>query len=185
MRLKILASALAISALATAQGAQAQKACVEPADLSDSVTYALPVAYDAAMRTCAGVYAADGFMRTGGPAFVDRFRSKQDAAWPGAFRLLKTFMASDDEGSDADAAMNAMIASLPEENLRPFVDGLVGQMIGAEIKPDTCAKIERGMALIAPLPAENVSGLVTFIAEMAGLDEPPICGVTPRQATGQ
>lgn len=184
MRLKVLASALAFSALATAQGAQARQACVEPADLSDSVTYALPLAYDAAMRQCAREYATNGFMRTQGPAFVDRFRVKQDAAWPGAFRLLRAFMASDN-GDESDAAMNAMIASLPEENLRPFVDGLVAQMIGSEIKPDTCGKIERGMALLAPLPAENVSGLVTFVAEMAELDEPPICGVARKPVVGR
>lgn len=181
MKLKLLASALAFSALATAQGAQAQQACVEPADLTDGITYAVPLAFDAAMRNCGGEYSATGFMRTGGAAFADRFRVKQNEAWPGALRLIKTFMSSGQ--GDSDAAMNAMIASLPEESLRPFVDGLVTEMIGQEITADACEKIERGMALLAPLPAENVAGLVTFVAELAELDDPQICGVTPKVRT--
>jgi hypothetical protein len=75
-----------------------------------------------------------------------------------------------------------MIAALPEESLRPFVDGLVGQMIAGEIKPDSCGKIERGLELLAPLPPENVAGLFAFIAELTELKNPPICGANPPAA---
>jgi hypothetical protein len=56
------------------------------------------------------------------------------------------------------------------------VDGLVGQMIAKEIKGDSCGKIERGLELVAPLPAENIGGLFAFVAELADLKNPPICG---------
>jgi len=177
----VVAPALAVLALATATTAQAQQqACVAPADLGDTVIYAMPIAYDAVSTACARQLKADGFIARGGDAFIDGFRARQDAAWPGAFRLLKTFMAMDSAGKGgAEADITAMIAALPEESLRPFVDGLVGQMIAEEIKPDNCGKIERGLELLSPLPTDNVADLVAFVVELAEVKNPPICAALP------
>jgi hypothetical protein len=177
MILRFLAPSFAFVALASAQTAQAQQqACVAADDLGDAVVYTMPIAFDAARNACAERLSRDGFMARGGDAFVADFRSRQDAAWPGAFRLIKAFMA--DEGKDAEAAgpdITAIITALPEDSLRPFVDGLVGQMIADEIKPDSCGAIERGLELLSPLPSDNVGGLIAFIAEMADLKNPSIC----------
>ena len=172
-----IAPALGLIALGTAQTAAAQQqTCVRAADLGDAVVYAMPIAYDAMRNACANRLARDGFIATKGDAFVGNFRTRQNAAWPGAFRLLKVFMASDTAGATGSGSdMVAMISSLPEESLRPFVDGLIGQMIAGEIKGDDCGKIERGVELISPLPTDNVGGLFAFIAEMADLKNPEIC----------
>lgn len=178
MNHRMIAPALALAALASAQAAQAQQqACVNSADLSDAVVYAMPIAYDAARTTCANRLSNRGFMATRGESYIAPFRAGQGKAWPGAFRFLKTFMTSDaagEGGSQADMA--AMLTAMPEESLRPFVDALVGQMIAAEIKGEDCAKIERGVELLSPLPTENVGGLIAFLAELTDLDNPPICG---------
>lgn len=175
MNKQIIAPAFAFAALVTAQTAQAQQpACVAATDLGDAVVYAMPIAFDAAQNACANRWSRDGFAAREGEAFVANFRVGQARAWPGAFRLLKTFM-NDKQNAGEDAEITAMITALPEESLRPFVDGLVGQMIAGEIKGDSCAKIERGLELIAPLPTENVAGLFAFIAELADLKNPPIC----------
>jgi hypothetical protein len=171
----MIAPALALAALATAQTAQAQaQACVNPADLSDAVVYALPLAFDAAGSACANRLSDDGFMATRGEDYIAQFRAKQDTAWPGAFRFLKTFM-NKDGGSGNEDQMGAMLSSMPEDALRPFVDALVGQMLAAEIKGDTCPKIERGIELLSPLPSENIGGLIAFMAELADLKNPPVC----------
>lgn len=176
MNSRFLAPALALAALASAQTAQAQQqACVASDDLGDAVVYALPIAFDAAQNACANRLSKNGFMATQGEAFIAKFRAGQDKAWPGAFRLIKTFLAKEG-GEGEDAQINAMITSLPDDALRPFVDGLAGQMIADEIKGDSCTKIERGLELIAPLPTDNVGDLVAFIAELADLKNPPICG---------
>lgn len=180
MKTRLLAPALALAALATAQTAHAQQqACVNAQDLSDAIVYAMPLAYDAAQTACANRFAADGFMATRGESYIAQFRATQDTAWPGAFRFLKTFM--DKEGG-SDDQMGAMLSSMPEDALRPFVDALVGQMLAEEIKGDSCGKIERGIELLSPLPAENMGGLIAFIAEMTDLKNPPIC--TAAAATG-
>ena len=115
-------------------------------------------------------------MRSESAEFADRFREKQDAAWPGTFRLLQVFMNQRaGENGEGDAAMSAMISAMPEEQLRPFVDALITQMIAGEIKPKTCGDIENILELIAPLPVENISGLATLIMEMVELDDPAIC----------
>ncbi|AUX69969.1 hypothetical protein CHX26_11140 [Porphyrobacter sp. HT-58-2] len=179
----LLASSLAFAALASAQAGQAQQqACVDAADLADTIVYAMPIAYDASRTACANRFSRDGFMATRGDDFAAKFRARQDAAWPGAFRMLKTFVAKDGEASSASGMdMSAMLSTMPPEALRPFVDALVGQMIAQEIKGDTCNKIERGAELLSPLPADNIGGLVAFIAEMADLKNPPLC---PAAAAG-
>lgn len=182
MTTRIFAPALALAALITSQTAHAQQqSCVAAADLSDAVLYTMPIAFDAARNACANRLTRNGFMATGGKNFITDFRARQNNSWPGAFRLLKTFMA-DESRPGADTDMTAMIAALPEDSLHPFVDGMVGQMIAQEIKGDSCAKIERGLELISPLPTENVGGLFAFIAEIAELKKPTICGSAPAQA---
>ncbi|WP_324075748.1 MAG: hypothetical protein RSE14_02930 [Erythrobacter sp.] len=181
MKTRVLAPALAVLALATATTAQAQQqACVQAADLGDAVLYAMPLAYDAVSTTCGKQLKSDGFLARDKGRFIQSFRAKQDAAWPGAFLLLKTFMASDKAAEGGkDDGMAAMIAALPESSLRPFVDGLVGQMIAGEIKPDSCDKIERGMELLSPLPPENIAGLLAFVAELSDIKNPEICPANP------
>lgn len=172
-----IAPALALAALASTTAAQAQQAaCVAPADLADAAVYAMPLAYDAARTACANRLARDGFIAKQGEAYIAKFRAGQDKAWPGAFRFLKVYMNSQSgtEGA-ADADMQAMIAAMPEEALRPFVDALVGQMIAEEIKGDSCGKIERGMELLSPLPSENVGGLVALLFDVADMKNPPLC----------
>ena len=179
MTRSFLAPLVGLSALASAQAAQAQQqACVAPTDLGDSVVYVLPIAYDAARNACASQFASDGFVATRGDRFISAFRQRQGASWPGALRMLKVFMAQQN-GAETSARsefdINAMIAALPEANLRPLVDGLVGQMIAGEITPDNCNRIERGMELLSPLPTENVAGLASFIADIAELKRLTIC----------
>lgn len=178
MPLRFIALTLAFAALASAHTAQAQQAvaCIASADLADGVVYAMPIAFGAARTACASQLSRNGFMATGGEAFITNFRVRQDQAWPGAFRMLKVFMTQKDgAAAKSDADMTAMITALPESSLRPFVDGLVGQMIAGEIKPKSCSKIERGLELVSPLPSENVGGVIAFIAEFADMEEPKIC----------
>ncbi len=187
MTTRFIAPALALAALATSQTALAQQqACVVSADLSDAVVYAMPIAFDATRNACANRLTRDGFMATQGDTYIAPFRTGQDEAWPGAFRFLKTFMDQDKSGdSGTGADMGAMLGSMPEEALRPFVDALVGQMIAAEIKGDTCGQIERGLELLSPLPTENIGGLIAFLVELTDMKNPPICPISDTTGTGR
>lgn len=175
---RMIASVIALSAMASSQTAQAQaQACVAPADLSDAVIYAMPIAFDAARTACANRLTRSGFMATEGDAYIAQFRSQQDNAWPGAFRTIKTFMAEQNKAGDdvSSADIGPMIANMPESALRPFLDAMVGQMIAEEIKPDSCVKIERGLELISPLPTDNVGGLITFLLDVTDIKNAGLC----------
>lgn len=186
MTKRMITPVLALAALASAQTAQAQtaqaqtaQACIPPADVSDGFVYAMPIAFDAARTACANRLDRSGFMATRGDAYVADFRASQDKAWPGAFRLLKVFMADKAEGeAEGGLDIGAMLANMPEDSLRPFVDAMIGQMVADGIKGDSCSKIERGLELISPLPTENVGALVAFIVEIAEIKDPSVCTAT-------
>lgn len=180
MKTSIFAPALALAALASATTAQAQAACVDPGDFSDTVSYAVPLVYDALQEPCAGDFAQSSFMQSNGSAFVDRFRARQDENWAGTLRLLKVFMAKrGGETEESDAQMMALIEALPEDSLRPFVDAILMQVLNerlvSELKPTTCGDVAEAMELLDPLPPENMSGLIAFLARQADLKDPPIC----------
>jgi hypothetical protein len=173
----LLAPLLGFAAISSAQVAQAQQPCVASADLGDAVIYAMPIAYEAVQDTCASLLPADGFLATEGEAFVDKFRDRRDAAWPGAFRLLRVFLAEQAEQDVSAPDIIGLISALPEQDLRPFIDAIIAQLLGEEIKPESCVEIERGVELLSPLPAGNVAGLIAFIAELSELKDPEICRV--------
>ena len=176
MKRAFILAPIATLALVSAQTAAAQQSCVAAKDLTDTITYAMPLAYDATRTACDARLRSDGFLKTGGVTFVNRFRAKQDTAWPGARRVLTQFAmggAGNEEASDP--AMIDAMTKMPDDALRPFVDALASQKLSEEIKPETCSKIERVMALISPLPVENVSGLATLLFELTGVENPSIC----------
>lgn len=178
-----LAPILGLAALAQASAAQAQQACVPPADLGDTIIYALPIAYDAARTSCGKQFARDGFMARGGDKFIAGFRARQNAAWPGAMRTVQALISAQQAaGKGGDVDLAALAKSLPPEALRPLVDGFMGQMIAGEIKPEACGKIERAMELLSPLPVDNVAGLMGFMLEIAEIKEPSICPAPPASA---
>jgi len=190
MKTKIVSTALAFTALASAQAAAAQQACVESADVSDTVTYAMPMLYDAVQGPCSAEFAASEFMTNDADAFVAQFASLQDASWPGTLRLLKVFMAADSaEKGKGEVPMMAAFEQMPPEALRPLVDAFVGQMItndlAKDLEPSTCGDIAEAMELVAPLPPENIGGLASFLARVTGLDNPAVCGTPQAEQAAQ
>lgn len=185
MTSRFIAPVLALGALASAQTAQAQQSCVAPADLSDTIIYAMPIAYDASLQACTKQFSMDGYMQNGGADFVEQFRAQQDAAWPGMFRLIKVFMSEGGKAKSKSADMSAMLSALPEDAIRPFIDAIVAQKIAEEIKPQSCETIERTAELLSPLPADNIAQLVTLLASQADLKEPEICGTKAAKAATQ
>lgn len=167
----IAAGALAGMALLTGQAAQAQQTrCVDPRDLSDAVVYTMPSLVDAYRTKCAATMSGKGFLAREGERFSARFAALADRSWPGAYRLLESFAAT---GTNRDLVQ--AFEQLPPETLRLVVDTIVIQKVAQEIKVKDCARIDRGVELLAPLPVENVGGLISFIVEMAGVENPSLC----------
>ena len=173
-RFRTLVLGLGMAAMLPHQVALAQsdaKACVEQADLADAVVYAMPLLTQAMRNKCSDSLSSSGFMAREGDAFVAPYAARQDAAWPGALRMLSQFAGNEKEGAD----MMQMFSALPAETVRPLFDAIIEQKVAEEIKVADCGKIERGVELLAPLPPENVSGLVTFLMDLAKVGNPKLC----------
>lgn len=173
---KCLASVGALLALSQSHVAMAQaaaKPCINQADLSDAVVYAMPAAIDAFRAKCGPSLAANGYMRTQGAKLSGNYLAQQNATWPGARRVLMQFTTSKSKGSDG--GMADMIASLPSDTMRPFVDALIQQEVSKKIPLKDCRQIELGVSLLSPLPPKNMGGLAAFLFQMADVKNPNIC----------
>ena len=184
LHLRLAATTAALFSLsqpALAQGAQ----CIEPADLADATTYTMPLLVEAAQTRCSDVLASDSYMLTEGTEFAGRFAPLRDEAWPGTQRVLGAFIedrtgASREMAAKADPAMGGMIVNLLRESgdeMRPFVDAMVMQIVAEEMKPRSCNDLDRLVRLLAPLPPENWGQLVATVMGMVEPDSPAVCAV--------
>lgn len=171
---KMAAASAAIFALAQPQIAMAQN-CVDQENISDAMIYSMPLLVSAFSAKCGDELADNGFMSVQGDAFTAQYLNRQDAAWPGAYKLLMQFAAK-----DGDEAMANLFAALPEESVRPFIDAIIEQKVAEEIKVKDCGKIERGVEMLAPLPPENMGGLLAFLMDMANVKDPIVCAYQPK-----
>lgn len=161
-------AALTAAAIAmSAQAAAAEAQCLAPTEVRALATFAMPSVLTGLIDHCAPVVGTSGFMSTQGRNLVATYAAHKDAAWPVArkafFRLAATKSGAD-ETTD-------MMAKMPDAALQPFVEGLIGGMIGSKLKPDQCTIADKMMRLLAPLPPENTSELLGTILELAEGDK--------------
>ena len=161
--MKKLAAIAAIAAFALPASAQAQD--MSPAAMQAAVRYSLPHLLSGVRATCGSKLSADGYLATEGDALLARFSHGSDAAWPAAKTALMQLGAKDEKG------MGAMLGQMPDSALKPFVDATISTMVATKLKAENCGDVERGLELLAPLPPENIAGLVGFVIEMAERDD--------------
>lgn len=167
---KTLASAAAITALLQASVAQAQEICVEPADLSDTVVYAVPGLMQGLQNKCSAVLSQTGFVLGQSGEWVTSYDLLKDETWPGTRRFFLVF-------ANGETESPLPMDDLPDTVLRPLLDLMLPELVMKDVKVADCEKIERTVELLSPLPPENTGGLVALMLEFAGRDNPPICGV--------
>lgn len=154
---------LASLGLLAAAPLAAQPADLDPQTVSAAARYALPLAFDGFLTTCSAELDENGYALSNEGRLTAKFSDGVDAAWPQAKTALMQL------GGDQGDGMSDLIGMLDDEQLRPFVDGIIETMVAGEIKVKDCANIERGLEILDPLPADNVAELVGFLFEM-GVD---------------
>lgn len=178
LRLAATAAVLSLSQPVLAQGT-----CVQPEDVADATTYAMPLFVEALQSSCAETLPSSSYVMKEGAAFATRFEPMRDRAWPGARRLLVSFIeqktgANREDAENAGPEMGGVMQTLMRmegDELRPFVDAIAMQMIAEEIEPGTCSDVDTLMPLLAPLPPENYGALV---ATLMGLVEKKDSGIS-------
>ncbi|WP_375290214.1 hypothetical protein [Qipengyuania sp.] len=156
---------------ATCVPAHAQMEGLDRQQMEVAVTYVLPIAFESFATTCRARLAPDGFLARNEGRLQQRFMSAADGTWPKAREVvvgLGERKAAEAGQADAFRAMKM----LPDESLRPFVDGMISASIAKEIKPASCADIEEGLRLFDPLPVTNLAKIAGFLFEIMERDKP-------------
>ena len=160
-----LATAMAAGAMLFASPASAQADRLDPAAVTAAARYALPVAFDGFLQRCSSNLAPSGFAIRNASDIRAKFSEGSAQAWPAA-KAAMLQLASEEAGD-----MTAILGGLNDDDLRPFVDGLVQGLVSQEIKLDDCSDIERGLEILDPLPAENTAALIGFFFELGAREE--------------
>lgn len=173
--------------LAAIGQAQAAAPCVTDEEFNQLVLYALPDVIDGAAAACRPTLGATGFLGTDGAALIARYRTAQAPAWPVARATMMKLQSSD----KSNAAMDAVVSALPDDAVKPLVSGVVRQLVTKGIKPADCPTFDSAARLLAPLPAENMAGLVTLIVRRTDHPGPdtksriPLCPLPGKPAPAQ
>ena len=177
-RFPALAAAAAVASLlpARAQAQQAAaKACLTEREVAQMVIYAVPGVVEGVRGKCASKLAKSGFLATKGDTFVAQYAAMQNETWPLAKSAILKFVGSPKAGTAKANDPVAFLAALPDHSIRPLVDAMIAQKIGEEIKPGSCANVERGIQLASVMSPRDSGAIVAFVMAMAKPKNPSIC----------
>ena len=139
-----------------------------PEQVEAATRYALPHLFEGFRATCGDTLSADGYLATEGDRLQTKLSDGADAYWPRAKTAMINLASQ--RGGEASSELD-MFASLPDESLQPLVDGLVFALVATELKTEQCGSVERALALLDPMPVENIAGLIGFMFEMVQNDK--------------
>lgn len=163
--MKRLLPPVACALAAFAQPAAAQAVNLTEEEMAVVARIAMPTAFRSLQTKCGPVLGADAYMIASGDALHRRLLATSNTAAPGATRVIARV------ASRSNPAMGEMLAGLSPEALRPFVNEMVAGMVVSRVETDQCARIDRVLALLEPLPPENLAQLVAFAYTQSQADE--------------
>lgn len=163
------AAALAMQpAVATAQA----RPCITEDEISAIAIYSVPSVVQSVRLRCDGELSASGFVARRGDAFAGRYAALQNAVWPKA--KAGAFKAFSGTGTQGGQSLD-MVASLPDDAVRPLVDALIVQEVSARIEPANCRRIEMAMEGFALLDPEVAGTMLGVVVGIIGPENPPVC----------
>lgn len=152
------AAVLALISAGQAQAATASN-CITRPEMQGLVAYFLPPVLGSAITSCEATLPAQSYLITKGPALVDQLATGKDAAWPAA---KTAFIKMSGKGKDS-----GLLERLPDEALRPLIEGIIETELLPSIKPGTCEDINRVAATLEPLPTANTVSMVAELLNIA------------------
>ena len=149
-----LSTALPMPALAAAT----EPPCLTAQEFTAVSTFALPGVIRGAAQRCTPVLPSDAYLRNQSEGLAKRYSVGRDRAWPQA----KAAFIRLGGGMDPQAA--AFLKTMPDESLKPFVEGAVTSMVGQQLPTERCSAVDRLMMLLAPLPPESTAEVIGLAA---------------------
>ncbi|MFW2852215.1 hypothetical protein ACM61V_09835 [Sphingomonas sp. TX0543] len=144
----MIARIAASLALATLPGiAAAQTPCLSAADAEAIALVAMPDIIRETGRVCTALPAAS-LVRRPTSAFLARYESAADSAWPAARAAIVKL---------SDPAVDLLLQS---DYARPLLTSIFAPQIVGHVQSADCPTIDRLVTLLEPLPARNTAGII-------------------------
>lgn len=150
----VMAAALPVPAMAAA----AEPPCLTAQEFTAVSTFALPGVIRGAAQRCSAVLPKDAFLSSRSESLAKRYSAGRDRSWPQA----KAAFIKIGGGTDPQAAN--LLKAMPDESLKPFVEGAVTSMVGQQLPADRCSAVDRLVMLLSPLPAESTAEVIGLAA---------------------
>jgi hypothetical protein len=168
MNLKLPIAALAAFSLSTSAFAIEAKNCVTETEAAAIFAAVMPDMIDGLRDKCATNLPADAYLVRNADTLVARYKVLADQRWPAA-KLAFGKIAGEEE----------MTKTMPDQFLRPLIGSMIGSELFKDVKPKECVGASKIVESLAPLPAENMSMLISAVLAMVGdensKDTMPIC----------
>lgn len=155
---RTLAALIAAALPAPALAAAAEPACLTAQEFTAVSTFALPGIIRGAAQSCSAVLPKDAFLSSQSEVLAKRYTAGRDRSWP----LAKAAFIKLGGGADPMAA--SMLKAMPDESLKPFVEGAVTTMVGQQLPTDRCSAVDRLVMLLSPLPPESTAEVIGLAA---------------------
>lgn len=144
-----LVAALPVNAVAQTSA----KACLSGEEAEGLVTYALPAAVRAISLHCAKTLPATASLVQSGIVTAARYQIDADKAWPVASAAF-------------DKVSGLPVASLMgEKALKPLIEKTISGEVTQNLPAKDCAKADRFINILQPLPTRNMAMLITTLLE--------------------
>jgi hypothetical protein len=160
LRLGTALATLTLPANALAQATASP--CLTEAEATAFFSYALPEMLDTVAGKCIEALPTSSFLSTNSKALVSKYRAASAPDWPQAKAAFLKL--GGDENSDGTKILKAM----PDETLKVLVSTGFNVVVGKEIKPVDCPKIDAVVSSLAPLPISNIAKLLVSMGGLAG-----------------
>lgn len=152
-------AAILVAALpAPAMAAAAEAPCLTAQEFTAVSTFALPGVIRGAAQRCSAVLPKDAFLSSQSESLANRYTAGRDRSWPQAKAAFLKM------GGGADPQAANFLKAMPDESLKPFVEGAVTAMVGQQLPTDRCTAVDRLVMLLSPLPAESTAELISLAA---------------------
>lgn len=161
----VFRSALAAIALAvTAMPVSAQELPqLSEAEVNAVALYAMPHAFRALQARCATQLPGSAYIHTRGDALAGRLDQASRGRFPAARTALTRMVTAQ------NPQMAALLGQLPAENIEPLARELIAGKVQSEVQLTDCARYNRVLELLDPLPPENLASLMgVLVAEAQG-----------------
>ncbi len=135
----------------SSQSFAAERKCASRAELRTGIAYIMPNLVKGVVTKCAATLSPDTYLAKDGEALIARYAGQSVGAERDIAALFKKF--------GPQSALNGA----DQMTTAALVENLVSAGVQSAIKPEMCTDISTAMALLDPLPAANMNGLVELI----------------------